>query len=190
MVSLTKKTISNSIKIKSDLDENIVGTLFNSNYDDERMFELYEFYIPYDAESIDIECKLENTKLLIYVKDKQIDLLNSDFQVFFGQITSISKDEIIQLKGFNSIGSIEKLAITICVYAEKNYFTDIAYSFKVHLNKNNKLKIYKLGNEEKALCKPNEVIEDKYRCLFMIVPQNLNLNNYLCYMQNHNLLVQ
>ena len=67
------------------MDENIVGTLFNSNYDDERMFELYEFYIPDDAESIDIECKLENTKLLIYVKDKQIDLLNSDFQVFLGK---------------------------------------------------------------------------------------------------------
>ena len=170
LVSLTKRNISNSIKIKSDFDRNIIGTLFNSNYNDKKMFELYEYYIPYNAESIDIENKLKNTTLLIYLKDKEIDFSKSDFQVEFGQAISITKDEIDY--------SFENTKIIICVYAEKNYFIDIPYSFSAHLNKNNNLKIYKISKEHKAICKPIK-LGGNYLCLFMIEPQKLYKNNTL-----------
>ena len=177
LVSLTKRKFSKSIKIKSDFDKNIVGTLFNYNYEDEKMFELYEIYIPYNAKSIDIECKLKNTTLLVYVKDKEeIDLLNSDYKVEYGQIISINKDEINN--------SFENTRITICVYAEKFYFKDIAYSFSIHLNKKEDLKIYKINQEQKTLCKPSTQGRVINSCLFMIESGNLLENNYLIIFAN------
>ena len=172
MASVITKNIYDSIKIRIDPDQYIFGTLHKNNFEDEKMFELYELNIPYDAESIEIECFSNFTKLLIYVKNSQIDYENKDFIVDPGQINIISKSDILDLKGKGN--SIENINIIICVSAEKRLLTDIAYSFRVHLNKNNKLKIYKIINDNKALCEPVENDNNEYRCLFMIKPSNLN----------------
>ena len=179
MVSLTNSDILNLPKIRFEPDEYVIGTLFIKNYNDEKMFELYELNIPYNAESIDIECISETAKLLIYIGNELKD--NNDFEVNPGKTINLLRQDIINKYTKSNINSIENINIIICVYAEKIDLIDISYSFKVHLNqKDNQLKIYKINTSQKTLCQPIEIIENqKYRCLFMITPSKLSSIKYL-----------
>ena len=189
LVSLTNKDILALPKIKFEPDEYIIGTLFNKNYN-EKMFELYELNIPYNASSIDIECLSENVKLLIYVGNEIKD--NYDFVVKNGETINILNKDIIEIfknyKKSNIINSIENINIIIYVYTEKIDLIDVSYSFKVHLNKKDQLKINNVKTSQKTLCQPMPINENenenanenqKYRCLFMITPSKLNALNYL-----------
>ena len=177
MAILTKKNISNSYKIKFEPDEIIVGTFFNNYYENNKMSELYQLNIPYNAESIDIECHSKTSKLLIFLEDEPISYEKSSFTVEPGQLLNIPKKNISALN--SNYKDLENIKIIICAYAEKIYWTDISYTFKVHLNKKDNFKIKKIISDQKTLCHPESFEENKYRCLFMIDFSQFTPNNYL-----------
>ena len=177
IVVLTKKSISNSFKIKFEPDEIIVGTFFNNYYEDVKMFELYQLYIPYNAESIDIECHSKYAKLLIFLEDEQISYEKSSFIVEPGKLLNIPKQSILSLN--SNYNSLDNITIIICVYTEKIYWVDISYSFKVHLNKKDNFKIKNINSDSKTLCHPENYENNKYRCLFMIDSSQFSPNNYI-----------
>ena len=175
MVALIKNSISNSFKIKIEPDEIIVSSIFNNYYEDEKMFELYQLNIPYNAESIDIEFHSKIAKLLIFKEDEQISYENNVFKLEPGQILKIPKNILIN-ENYNTLDNIR---IIICVLAEKIYWIDFSYSFKVHLNKKDNFKIYKIMNDYNTLCRPDYFENNMYRCLFMVDSSGIASDNYL-----------
>ena len=80
-------------------------------------------------------------------------------------VFEITREEI--LKELEAGNYISNAFLTIGVYTktmETNYGT--AYSFRVHFSKN--LNIYKVNSDQKTLCKPDDIGNNEYRCLFMI----------------------
>ena len=75
--------------------------------------------------------------------------------------------------------TLKYVTLTIGVYAEhlkSIYLT--TYVFKFHLQKLNKLDIYHIKSDQKVLCK-TKLVEKKYRCLYALIIDILNINNKL-----------
>ena len=164
MVALANKNNLNLIPIKFDYNDYIVGYLYNNNS------ELYEMIIPYNSESIDIEFHSDKVKLLVYIENNR-NILNYDdpFVIKSENMFNINTKNI-------SDNEVDNIKIKIYVCIDNDYLNEPIininnysyFSFKIHINRDNYLNIYKIkANQQKILCKPKK-INGRNVCLFII----------------------
>ena len=174
--------------IQIEPEEYIIGSFNDSErIKNKDMYEFYQINIPYDADRVEFDWQSDSSKLLINIGEERPTMDNSDFKFEnrYDTIFEISKDKIKEkLKSSNTIANA---FITIGVYTEDmetNYGT--AYSFRVHFSKN--LNIYKINSDQKALCKPDSIENNQYRCLFMIAYGELDfIYDLMIYSQSQSL---
>ena len=105
MATLTNKNNLNLIPIKFDYNDYIVGYLIN-NYS-----ELYEYNIPYNGESIDIEFYSENVKLSVYIEnDNNIINYDNPIEINPEMMSNIPKKNITD---YDDISNIKLIFYTI-----------------------------------------------------------------------------
>ena len=93
----------------------------------------------------------------------------------------IDREEIFNKMNKNGLktiesNSIKNIYLIICIIQKKIEDIEIFYSFKVTLEKFNKINRFEISENKKGRCKPEPVESKNFRCLFMI--QNKNSYNY------------
>ena len=170
-VSLTPegKLKDNGPIIEIEPEQYIVGSFNDENkIKTKDMYEFYQLNIPFNAKTVELDCQSDSAIFLINVgKDRP------SYEKPFKKIESrsdtvfeLTNDEILeQLIAGNYITNSY---LTIGVYSEvmeSPYGT--SYSFRVHFTKED-LNIYKVDSDQKTLCKPKDIGNNEYRCLYMI----------------------
>ena len=177
--SITVELIPNG-KLKTDgpiiqiePEEYITGSFNDSKrIKNKDMYEFYQINIPYDADRVEFDLQADSIKLLVNIGEERPTIDNSDFQFesYSDGTFEISRDKIKEK--LETENTIANAFITIGVYTEDmetNYGT--AYSFRVHFSKN--LNIYTVNSDQKTLCNPDLIDNNLYRCLFIIIYDEL-----------------
>ena len=155
--------------IQIEPEQYIVGSFNDAiKIDKKDMYEFYQLNIPFNAKTVEIDCQSDSAIFLVNVgKDRPtIDNHFKKIQSRYDTVYEIKNEEIIEeLKAANYITNAY---LTIGVYTdvmESPYGT--SYSFRVHFTKED-INIYKVDSDQKTLCKPEEIGNNEFRCLYMI----------------------
>ena len=182
-ISLTPSGLLKQVGPILDIDpeEYVVGTL--STLEKAKAKDMYEFYrvnILNGVDNIEFDWQSDSAILLVNIGDKRPTLDGYDFIFNTSRsdtLFNITSEQIIaKLK--EKITELTEIHLTIGVYTEdfdSSYGS--AYSFRVHLPE--KLNIYKVTSDQKTLCQPDKVNDNKYRCLFMVIYNELDFINDL-----------
>ena len=183
---LTKITPNNRAytdipKVVIQVDEYIIGNVDVSI--NERISDFYEVWLPHDATRVDFDWQSGVAGLYINLGGIRPTTKNADFTLIppgKDSILSLTKDQIYQKAKAKRIDipnedSIQDLSLVIGVWTDKTSAVDTEiYSLRVHeVNENDdKLDIIEVNADKKIMCKPHELPEGKYRCLFMVTYDN------------------
>ena len=163
-----------------DPEEYVVGTL--SIFEKAMNKDMYEFYrvsIFYATESIEIDWQSDAGILLVNVGDKRPTIDNHHFIFNTSRsdtVFRIKKEDILKI--VEEKKDINEVYLTLGVYTED--FESVygtVYSFRVHFMES--LNINKVTSDQKTLCEPEKIGENQYRCLFMIIYNELDFINDL-----------
>ena len=168
-------------------EEYIIGSIYKKDeINGKVLYDYYTFEIPYNISAIEIDWQSDIAGLLINIGQKRpSDYSKSHFNFTERRDTNIRLSRLDILKknngdNFTDDGrSLQGLDITFAVYTK--YYDSIdstPYAFRVHLPKP-ELNIYKITSDQKAICKPEKLDDNLYRCLFMIIYQQFELFNDL-----------
>jgi len=169
-----------------DPEEYIIGSLYkNDDVNNKGLFEYYTLKIPYNITAVEIDWQSDTAELLVNTRTEKPNNERHDFKFKKRRDTNIriSREDILKkINGDDFVydgRSLQGSDITFGVYT-KNYDSmgSTVYAFRVHLPKP-KLNIYKVTSDQKAICKPEKLNENEYRCLFMIIYYNFQVFNDL-----------
>ena len=172
--------IVNLIPNNGDLEKNgtivqiqpeqyIVGSLTDKDkIKNKAMYEFYQLNIPFDAKTVEIDWQSDSATFLLNI-GKERPSINNNFKKLEsrGDSVFVIKNEDIKKK-LGSTPYITNAYLTIGVYSdvlESN--NGNSYSFRVHFTKD--LNIYRVDSDQKTLCKPQNIGNNEYRCLFMVI---------------------
>ena len=170
-ISLTSEGIlkENGPIIEIEPEQYIVGSFNDENKIKAKdMYEFYQLNIPFNAKSVEFDCQSDSAIFLVNVGEKR-PTIDSHFRKIESRsdtVYSISNNEI--LEKLEAGNYITNSYLTIGVYSdvlESPYGT--SYSFRVHFIKDD-INIYKVDSDQKTLCKPENIGNNEYRCLYMI----------------------
>ena len=181
IVSLTQ---SGSLKEKGTIieiepEEYVIGSLSNKDkINNKDMYEFYQISIPYDADKVEFDWQSDSSILLINVGEERPTMERNDFSQEFrtDSVLTLTNE---QIKAKLIAGNyITNALLTIGIYTE-DYESQLgtAYSFRVHFSKD--INIYKVNSDQKTLCKPKEIGNNEYECLFMVIYNDLDFINDL-----------
>ena len=192
-VSLTPngnlKEIGSIIQIEPE--EYVVGSLSKKEkIKNKEMYEFYQITIPYDADKVEFDWQSDSAILLVKVGDQRAILDEHNYDFIYDTSRSDSIFELTNKQIIDKLpagNTIRDAFLTLGVYTE-DYESQFgtAYSFRVHFSQ--KLNIYKITSDQKALCKPEPIGNNEYRCLFMIVYTELDfINDLMVYAKSQSL---
>ena len=173
----TLKQIAPLIEIEPE--EYIVGSLLSEEkIKSKDMYEFYKITIPFNAEFVEFDWQSDAAVLLINVGDERPNIDSCHFN-YTARSDTVFRLTNEQIKKHLSAGNyITNSHLTIGVYTEDiDSLFGTAYSFKVHFV--NKINIYKVSSDQKTLCLPEKINNNEYRCLFMIIYNDLDFVNDL-----------
>ena len=168
-------------KVVIQVDEYIIGNVDVSTTD--RIYEFYEIWLPHDANRVDFDWQSGVAGLYINVGGIRPTTKNSHFKLLppgRDSILSLSRDDILKKAKENKINlpyenSIQDLNFVIGVWTDKTSALDTEiYSLRVHevSETEKKLDIIEVKADKKILCKPHQLKENQFRCLFMVTYDN------------------
>jgi len=173
-------------KIMINPDEYVIGSLYEKdNYYDEGVYDYYSLICPYDASGIEIDWQSDTAVLLINVGEErpQIGINESHFYFSERRDTNIyiTKRQIIEAYNYGEYidQPLENLELIFGIYTK--YYDSLdstTYSFRVHLNQSD-LNIYKVSSDQKTICEPENLGDNMYRCLFVIIYEDWQFLNDL-----------
>ena len=173
-------------KIMINPDEYVIGSLYEKdNYYDEGVYDYYSLICPYDASGIEIDWQSDTAVLLINVGEErpQIGINGSHFYFSERRDTNIyiTKRQIIEAYNYGEYidQPLENLELIFGIYTK--YYDSLdstTYSFRVHLNQSD-LNIYKVSSDQKTICEPENLGDNMYRCLFVIIYEDWQFLNDL-----------
>ena len=165
--------------IEIEPEEYIVGSLLSEEkIKIKDMYEFYKINIPFNADFVEFDWQSDAAVLLINVGDERPTIDNHHFNYTSRSDTvfKITKDQIKEHLAADNY--ITNSHLTIGVYTEDiDSLYGTAYSFRVHFV--NKINIYKISSDQKTLCRPEKLNDNEYRCLFMIIYNQLDFINDL-----------
>ena len=178
-------------KIMINAEEYVIGSLYEKDdYRNEGVYDYYSLTCPYDASGIEIDWQSDTAVLLINAGGERPDIDRANFNYTERRDTTIfiSKRQIIE--AYNSGQYIEQtiqnMELIFGIYTK--YFDSIdstVYSFRAHFIQP-ELNIYKVVSDQKVICKPDNLGNNQYRCLFVIVYEDCQfLNDLVIYAKSY-----
>ena len=161
--------IKNGTIVQIQPEQYIVGSLTDKDkIKNKAMYEFYQLNIPFDAKTVEIDWQSDSATFLLNI-GKERPSINNNFKKLEsrGDSVFVIKNEDIKKK-LGSTPNITNAYLTIGVYSdvlESN--NGNSYSFRVHFTKD--LNIYRVDSDQKTLCKPEDIGNNEYRCLFMVI---------------------
>ena len=173
-------------KINIDPEEYVIGSLYEA--DDflykKGVYNYYSIVCPYDAPGVEIDWQSDTAQLLINIGEILPEKQSPDFNYTGGRDTNIflSKKDILAAYNGGTIVENQNLTnIEIILRIYTKYYDSInstVYFFRVHFSELD-LNIYKINSDHKAICKPEILQDNKYRCLFMVIYEQFQYFNDL-----------
>jgi len=150
----------------------------------ETILQLYQVYLPKDSNQIDFELHSELVGLYVNIGDNIPNSKSANF-IFIPKeresIFTIDKKEIIENFGdklrYNN--SLEGLELILGIWTDKSDNANRElFSLKIHLPDINEynLDIIEMKKNQKSLCKPVKIGEEKYQCLLMVSYNEEDIN--------------
>ena len=181
----SNKAYTDIPKIIIQVDEYVIGSVDKS--ENERINDFYQIWLPHDSEIVEFDWQSSLAGLYINLGGTRPTTKNADFILLpsgKNSVLTLSKLEILDkaLKKKIKIpfsNSIEDIDLVIGIWTDKvdSLYTEL-YSLRVHQPENNKenIDIIEVNSEQKILCKPTEISDDQYRCLFISVYDNKDVD--------------
>ena len=187
---LSRITPSNRVytdipKIVIQVDEFVIGSVDVSNKNE--IFEFYQIWLPHDSEIVEFDWQSSVAGLYINVGHSRPTKRNAHLKLLPpGKDTILNITKELILKAANDFkiqipneNYLEDLSLVICISTDKSDSIDTEiYSLRIHqppILSETPLDIIIVNTDQKILCKPKEVSENEYRCLFLI---SLYLDEY------------
>ena len=161
--------------INIELDRYISGSIKGDDID------YYKITLLKDSEQVIFDYQSKYGCLNVYLnKIEIINKTNYDFLLCsegIDSIFNINKSEIIEKIGEKERDTLEKLKIIIGVGYPNSEINKInfKYSLKISLKKEN-ISIYEINSEHKILCKTEKINNNKFKCLFVITYNSIDIN--------------
>ena len=164
-------------KVVIQVDEFIIGNVDVS--ENERIYEFYEVWLPHDSETVEFDWQSSVAGLYINLGGTRPTTKNADFKLLppgKDSILTLEKSEILEKAKAKKItipneNSLEDINLVIGIWTDKSDSIDTElYSLRVHepdLNEN--IDIVVANTDQKILCKPTQLSDDEFRCLFMVI---------------------
>ena len=170
------------------LNELIMGNILPS-IDNDYYYDYYKIKIPYKSKELIFDFQAYKGFIIINIgksnptKDNYHFIFksindNSLFKLDINDIISKAKEKLIDINTSN---------IELCVgiyFVDSSYIAPGIYIFKYHIILNKDLDSYPILSNQKALCKPQKISDNKYRCLvfvYLFGNEGQNLNYILLY---------
>ena len=163
-------------KIVIQANEYIIGNVDIST--NERISQFYEIWLPHDSYYVYFDWQSEVAGLYINVGGTRPTTRNADFKLLppgRDSVLYLESIDILQKAKQKKISipnenSLEDINLVIGVWTDKtdSVETEI-FSLRVYQpNQEDDLDITEVNTEQKIMCRPNFVMENQYRCLFMV----------------------
>ena len=173
-------------KVEIEPEEYVIGSLYkDDDKENKGLFEYYYIECPYNASAIEIDWQSNTAELYIKLDEGRPNQDDYVFRFYERKDTNIilTKQQINKkMEAQDENSSLENLRMVLGVYA--NVFDAInsaVYSFRIHFARPG-LNIYKINSDQKTICTPEKLEDNKYRCLFMVIYQEYEyLNDLLAY---------
>ena len=164
-------------KVVIQVDEFIIGNVDVS--ENERIYEFYEVWLPHDAETVEFDWQSSVAGLYINLGGTRPTTKNADFKLLppgRDSILVLQKSEILEKAKAKKItipneNSLEDLNLVIGIWTDKCDSIDTElYSLRVHEpDLTDSLDIVIANTDQKILCKPTQISDGEFRCLFMVI---------------------
>ena len=176
-ISPNNRAYTDIPKVVIQVDEYIIGNVDVSL--NERISDFYEVWLPHDATRVEFDWQSGVAGLYINLGGIRPTTKNADFPLIppgKDSILYLTKEQIYEKAVNKKVDiphqdSIEDLSLVIGVWTDKTSSVDTEiYSLRVHEvnDLEDKLDIIEVKADKKIMCKPHELPEGKYRCLFMV----------------------
>ena len=164
-------------KVVIQVDEFIVGNVDVS--ENERISEFYEVWLPHDAETVEFDWQSSVAGLYINLGGTRPTTKNADFKLLppgKDSILVLKKSDILEKAKAKKVtipheNSLEDINLVIGIWTDKSDSIDTElYSLRVHEpDQADSLDIVIANTDQKILCKPTQLSDDEFRCLFMVI---------------------
>jgi hypothetical protein len=190
---ITKITPSNRAytdipKVVIQVDEFVVGNVEIA--ENERIYEFYEIWFPHDSDYVEFDFQSSVAGLYVNLGGTRPTTKNADFKLLpSGEdtILLLKKQEILERAKSKKIkvptdNSLQDLSLVIGVWTDKTDSIDSElYSLRVHQSydvKQDSLDIIEINTDQKILCRPVQLPTGEYRCLFMVIYDNYDIESF------------
>ena len=166
-------------KVVIQVDEFIIGNVKVS--ENERISQFYEVWLPHDDEAVIFDWQSSVAGLYINLGGTRPTTKNADFKLLppgRDSILTLTKQQILDKAKEKKVdipaaGSIQDVNLVIGIWTDKSDSIDTElYSLRIHQTNPegvDKLDITEINTDQKILCKPTPRSDGYYRCLFMII---------------------
>ena len=177
---ITPNNLDEVQKVVIQVDEFIIGNVEVSKFNNKKISQVYEVWLPHDTSDIYFDFQSELAGLYINIDSTIPNAENADFKFISKGIESIfvlEKSQIFDKAKEKKMkipedSSLEDWNFVIGIWTDKTDSADSElYSLRVHepnLDTIN-LDIIEVNTDQKILCKPTYIGDKKYRCLFMVI---------------------
>ena len=179
-ITPVNKAYTDIPKVVIQINQYIIGNVDVST--NERIYEFYEIWLSKDSDQVEFDFQSKVAGLYINLGGTRPTTKNADFKLLPNgshSILSLNKGEILdkaQSKDINIPypGKIKNINLVIGVWTNKtdSVGTEL-YSLRVHQSLSYQINIIEVNSNQKILCRPEMIADSKYRCLFMIVYDEL-----------------
>ena len=190
-LSLIENNIVKKETANIELDQYVSGSISNLT---EEISNYYKISLLNNTEKILIDWQSEYGCIYINVGDTLPKLYSTHFVHCSNEVNSIyslNKNEILEKYGDENKTTLENVDIILGIgippfEISKNSF--INYSFKVS-SELNEINIIKINSDYKYICNLEKILDNKFRCIFIVVNTEINKNIILYSTSNNNLSI-
>ena len=172
-------------KVVIQVDEFVIGNVDLANND--KIFEFFEVWLPHDSEIVLFDWQSSVAGLYINVGGIRPTTKNADFKLLppgKDSILNLTKNEIIEKAKKKIVipneNSLQDINLVIGIWTDKidSISTEI-YSLRIHQPDSdieNNLDITEINTDQKILCNPTRLSDNEYRCLFVVIYDDEDVN--------------
>ena len=163
-------------KVVIQVNEYIIGNVDVA--ENERIYQFYEVWLPHDSYRVDFDFQSEVAGLYINLGGTRPTTKNADFKLLPPgrdsilsidkyQILSKAEDKHVKIPNPNSLQDIN---LVIGIWTDKTDSIDTeVFSLSIRLPNNDiSLDIIEVNTDQKIICSPKYLDNEKFRCLFMV----------------------
>ena len=175
-------------KVVIQVDEFVVGNVEIA--ENERIYEFYEVWLPHDSAYVEFDWQSSVAGLYVNLGGTRPTTKNADFKLLpsgTDTILYLKKEDILERAKSKKIkipteGSLQDINLVVGIWTDKTDSIDSElYSLRVHQSddvKQDSLDIIEINTDQKILCRPVQLPTGEYRCLFMVIYDNYDIESF------------